>query len=169
MTFGCSDMLASLCSEAVLPANPTLAIERLLSVPEVEDDFAGVALIYALGFNGALLYAAFQFALVLVAGVIGGSALWARGPSRIWGWILGCVVLGLAAVYFMQIGMAWGNVLGFTPIMGQPMTFVALGASHDLGFALPFALSTVLASCVGYDSLISGSSKRREFFRRRLS
>ena len=43
----------------------------------------------------------------------------------------------LAWMHAVHWGIAWCNTLGLLPVMGQPMTWVAAGNSHLLGFALP--------------------------------
>lgn len=138
----CRTGLPQLCPANAPLADPDPA--ALLKVPAIQDDFASVSLVQALGPDGALLYAAGQVALVVLALGIGITALLAPSEFRTGAWLLGCATIGLAALFAAQVTVPWANALGLLPIMGQPMTFVSLGASHHLGVALPFAVVTLL-------------------------
>jgi cell division protein FtsW (lipid II flippase) len=134
------------CPTGVPEVRGPLANERLLAVPAIQDDFAGISLIHTFGVDGAILYGAAQIALIATALTLGFQALNTRHAFRIGAWLTGITVIGLTAVVAAQILLAWGNVLGLLPIMGQPMTFVSFGASHHLGVALPFAAATIVCA-----------------------
>ncbi len=142
------------CPNGLAATASSASIDSLLKVPAVQDDFAPASLIHALGVDGALLYAVAQVLLLGVAVGIGWSALSQAGERRIVGWMVGCAVFGMATLYFAQIAVAWANILGILPIMGQPMTFVSFGGSHHLAVALPLVAVTLLAS-----SLDAGPAK----------
>lgn len=140
---------ATFCPASILPGGvqrPADASDWLLRVPAVQDDFAVVALSHALGLDGLILYAALQAALVAAGLSAGILACRLRDDRRFGGWVVGVTAIGTTALYLGQIAAAWGNALGALPVMGQPMTFVSMGGSHHLGFALPFAISLVLAA-----------------------
>lgn len=46
--------------------------------------------------------------------------------------ILGYILFGLAWIHLLHWLISWSNVLGFLPIMGQPMTWLSAGNSHLL-------------------------------------
>lgn len=169
MTFGCMAESWLACPLPNAGLDPALSVQRLLAVPEGDDDFAAVSIVFALGLDGAAIYLSLQAALAGVALMISISALWVKGPMRIWGLILGCTSLGLTLVYAGQVVLGWGNVLGLTPIMGQPMSFVSLGASHHLFFALPFAIAVVASGSLAEQAPEQRGAARRDFFRRRLA
>lgn len=139
-------LIASWCPKGVPSMLSPDALPMLLSVPAVQDDFAAVSLVHTFGLDGALLYAAAQAALVSTALAIGLMTLVSRPVFWLGAWLTGCATVGAAGIVTAQILLAWGNVLGFFPIMGQPMTFVSFGASHHLGVALPFAALTMTAA-----------------------
>lgn len=152
----------------VTEARPEPDPQALLRVPAVQDDFASVSLVQALGPDGALLYAAGQVALIVLALGIGVTALLAPAEFRIGAWLSGCSTIGLATMVAAQFAVPWANALGLLPIMGQPMTFVSLGASHHLGVALPFAVVTVLTCHATRAQRTADTSIRHQIQRRRL-
>lgn len=139
----------------------------LLRVPAVQDDFAAVSLIHGIGLDGGIAYFCGQISLIGAAVWVGITSLRLTGPRRISGWILGCSVLGMTALFGAQILTAWANVLGILPIMGQPMTFVSFGGSHHLGVALPFVIVTLAACCLSSGSASGLRALRVELLRRR--
>ncbi|MEM1371549.1 MAG: FtsW/RodA/SpoVE family cell cycle protein, partial [Pseudomonadota bacterium] len=140
--------LEQLCPANIGSTRGPAATEALLRLPAAQDDFAAVSLIHALGVDGAVLYFALQVAMIVAGLVIGFHALLVRVDFRFGAWLTGCIAIGMTAVVAAQIALAWGNVLGGLPIMGQPMTFVSFGASHHLGVAMPFALAIVATTLV---------------------
>jgi len=50
--------------------------------------------------------------------------------------VVGYLIFGLAWMQVAHWMIAWSNTLGMLPVMGQPMTWLAAGNSHLLGFAL---------------------------------
>lgn len=148
---------------------PEVVRSSLLRVPAIQDDFAAVSLAIFLGIDGAVVYSGLQGALVATAVAIGLKSMRMRGDRRIAGRIVGCMVLGLAALYLSQVLLAWGNVLGVFPIMGQPMTFVSFGGSHHIGVALPFVTATVVATCVNLQPAADLGAARAMLLRRRLT
>lgn len=164
----CAIVLA-LCPSGAPAMQGPEAVSALLRVPAVQDDFAAVSLVHALGIDGALLYAGAQAGLVAAALGIGLTALFSQSEFRLGSWLAGCATVGMAVLVIMQIGLAWGNVLGFFPVMGQPMTFVSFGASHHLGVALPFAAVTIVAGMIAGPRLSTKNDVRLGLTRQRMT
>jgi len=53
---------------------------------------------------------------------------------------------GIAWLFAAHWLIAWGNVLGLLPVMGQPMTWLAAGNSHLAFFAYPALTLALLAA-----------------------
>jgi cell division protein FtsW (lipid II flippase) len=162
--------LGQLLCPAGVPTEPGgAATEALLRVPAIQNDFAAVSLVHALGIDGALLYAAAQAALVGTTMTVGLMTLFGRNDFRIGNWVAGCTLIGLSALVGAQMLLAWGNVLGFFPVMGQPMTFVSFGASHHLAVVIPLAtFSLICASLLGSEQT-SSVSHSNPIYRRRVT
>jgi cell division protein FtsW (lipid II flippase) len=59
--------------------------------------------------------------------------------------LLAYILYGLLWMQAIHWLISWGNVLGLTPIMGQPMIWLSSGRSYLLAVALPSALLTFVA------------------------
>lgn len=164
----CSVVLA-LCPSGAPVTQGAEAVNALLRVPAIQDDFAAVSLVHALGIDGTLFYAGAQAGLVAAALGIGLTALFSQREFRLGAWLAGCATVGMAALVAMQMVLAWGNVLGFFPVMGQPMTFVSFGASHHLGVALPFAAMTIIAGIIAGPRLSTKNDVRLELSRQGMT
>ncbi|MBN8291207.1 hypothetical protein JI664_04450 [Rhodobacter sp. NTK016B] len=159
---------AWLCA-AGLPRMPAPQADALLlAVPAIQDDFAAVSLVHAMGYDGAMIYAGAQMALIACALSIGLGALLTRAVFPPAAWLAGGAAIGFAALMAAQIGLAWGNVLGLFPVMGQPMTFASFGASHHLAVALPFAVATLAAASLAARPEDAVQPGRNLLFRQRI-
>lgn len=162
--------LGHLLCPAGVPTEPgDAATEALLRVPAIQNDFAAVSLVHALGIDGALLYAAAQAALVGTTMSIGLMTLFGRSEFRIGNWVAGCTLIGLSALVGAQILLAWGNVLGFFPVMGQPMTFVSFGASHHLAVVIPLATFSLICASNSGSEQNSSAFASNPIYRRRVT
>jgi len=160
----CKTPFEELCPMNAASGMAPGAEERLLRLYAVQDDFAAVSLIHTFGIDGAILYMSLQAALIVCAMAIGFVVLTAKLDAKLASWMLGCASIGLASIYGAQVLFAWGNVLGFLPVMGQPMTFVSLGASHHFGVGVPFAAIVMLAASLAEPTAAMRDQWRRNMF-----
>ncbi len=65
---------------------------------------------------------------------------WGDRPQQAAGELLGLALYAFGWLFLAHWVIAWGNVLGLLPVMGQPMTFLSAGNSHLLAFAFPGVL-----------------------------
>lgn len=113
----------------------------VMNLPEVQNDFIGTFLLNHFGvyFGWGVLLCQLTFALSLFT-LSRNLADWgAKGDAsrRHAGDMLSLTIFAFAWLFLAHWLIAWGNVLGLLPVMGQPMTFIAAGNSHLLLFALP--------------------------------
>ncbi|MEM9851604.1 MAG: hypothetical protein AAF761_06365, partial [Pseudomonadota bacterium] len=162
---GASTQLDALCNgrEVLFPKAGPLD-SAILDLPAVQDDFAPALLVAVLGVDGARVVLLAQ--VVMVAAIITLCLTISQQVRQLSNFrgigLLGAIFLGnLCFVYVAQITLSWSNMLGLLPVVGQPMTFVSLGASHHLFFAFPLVFSTLL--CVALiRGLDDASRPRRE-------
>lgn len=164
---GCRLDAAGLCPTSARPLPHSGSVDRLLDVPAVQDDFAAVALVFSLGWDGALVYVAIQAMLITCMICIGIRCFQVQRDMQLAAWTLGVAVIGMAMVYAAQVTFAWGNALGFFPIMGQPLTFVSFGASHHLGVGVTLCVLVMTASILSETDGAEQSRVRLELFARR--
>lgn len=124
----------------------------VMRLPAVQDDFITAFLLFRFGGAPALLLLAVQLLFLWAMFALGRcvAADW-LGTERRAGRGISLVLYGLAWLFAAHWIIAWANVLGLLPVMGQPMTWLAAGNSHLLLFGYP-ALSFAL--------LVSWSSDR---------
>lgn len=165
----------SLCqgrgAEAALFPQPGPLHPAILSLPAVQDDFAPTLVIASLGLEFAVLLLAAQ--LVLMGCVVAlALSLWSQlgrfSTARGTGLLALIFLCAMSVILFTQFALAWGNVFGLLPVVGQPMTFVALGASHHLFFALPLVLSFLFANSISSNLAEVESRPGRVFFGQEL-
>ncbi|EXJ14147.1 FtsW/RodA/SpoVE family cell cycle protein [Imhoffiella purpurea] len=116
----------------------------VMGLPVVQNDFIGAFVLNRAGSIAGILVLLLQ---LLFAGSLFALSerLSAWGRSRDvaqqgLGVFLSFALFALAWLFVAHALIAWGNVLGLLPVMGQPMTFIASGNSHLLFFALPLLL-----------------------------
>lgn len=120
-------------------------------VPALQDDFAATFLVGSLGTDAAAMLIFAQClmlgAMVAIA-IVSGIRLSASPSFRGIG-VFGAIAVGnLAIILFCQFALSWLNMLGLFAVVGQPMTFASLGASHHIAFALPALALTVTVALV---------------------
>lgn len=156
--------------EALFP-QPGPLHPAVLSLPAVQDDFAPTLVIASLGLEFAVLLLGAQ--LVLMGCVVAlALRLWSQlgrfSAARGMGLLALIFLCAMSVILFTQFALAWGNVFGLLPVVGQPMTFVALGASHHLFFALPFVVSFLFANSISNNLAEVESRPGRVFFGQEL-
>lgn len=111
----------------------------VMELPAVQDDFIATFLLNRFGGMVGLVLIAVQTLWLGVLWTLAGRLM--RGTPDVledrglfW---LGGLLFGLTWMNFAHWGIAWGNVLGLLPVMGQPMTWLSSGNSHMLALALP--------------------------------
>ena len=118
----------------------------IMDLPVVQNDFIGAFVLNRFGAAGGsgvlLLQLLFVGALLTQSRA---AADWGRigvsdTPQQWAGQFLSLSLFALAWLFLAHGLIAWGNVLGLLPVMGQPMTWIAAGNSHLLLFALPVLL-----------------------------
>jgi cell division protein FtsW (lipid II flippase) len=121
---------------------------RPIKIPVVESDFAAAYLLSRFGIELAVLLYAAQSLLIVVAAVAFGRITWSGNSGatdRALRNFLGVLVIGAALLHGLQWVLAWSNVFGLLPVMGQPMTWLSYATSHHLFAALPSLLVFVVA------------------------
>lgn len=120
----------------------------ILNLPAVQDDFILAFLLYKGGGIIGLLLLITQMAWLMVQFHLV-NALLTQLPNereqRLSQALLAYILYGLAWMQLLHWLISWGNVLGFMPIMGQPMTWLSIGNSHLLAIALPSLLLSLVA------------------------
>ena len=116
----------------------------IMSLPAVQDDFISAFMLYRFGAIPGLVLLAVQLLMLGLLFQLSGqvSRHWI-GTERLAGQGVSLTLFGLAWLFAAHWLIAWANVLGLLPVMGQPMTWLAAGNSHLLLFAYP-ALTLVL-------------------------
>ncbi len=120
----------------------------ILNLPAVQDDFILAFLLYKGGGLIGLLLLITQMAWLMVQFSLV-NALLTQLPNereqRLSQALLAYILYGLAWMQLLHWLISWGNVLGFMPIMGQPMTWLSIGNSHLMAIALPSMLLSLVA------------------------
>ena len=117
-----------------------------IGVPAIQDDFIGAFLLYRFGALAGLTVLAVQLFFLGLLFELGRRVNEWRGTQRQAGEMASLALYGLAWLFAAHWLIAWGNVLGLLPVMGQPMTWLSAGNSHLLLFAFPgLAFALVVA------------------------
>lgn len=174
---GLHDRIRTFCDDASLPfPKAGLLDSAILDLPAVQDDFAPALLVSVLGIDGARLLLAAQ--IVIVAALVSLCLSVSQQVRRLSSFrgvgLLGAIFLGnLSFVFVAQMTLSWSNMLGLLPVVGQPMTFISLGASHHLFFALPLVFSALLCAALSHGldeagqprkSLMTGAQLKRHIY-----
>jgi len=137
----------------------------VMGLPVVQNDFIGAFVLNRAGSVGGILVLLLQ---LLFAGSLFALSerlsAWGRRQDvaqQGLGVFLSFALFALAWLFVAHALIAWGNVLGLLPVMGQPMTFIASGNSHLLLFALPLLLIGLVSGwmMVGADNRSSRFGK----------
>jgi cell division protein FtsW len=118
------------------------------SVPAVQDDFAPSFFLLRYGQAGGALLWALQVGTVCSLMLAGLHHL-SRAPAgnhlgRWWCHWTHLSLWGGASFIAAHLLLSWGTNLGFTPVMGQPMTLLSAAGSHLLLLLLPVCVVAAL-------------------------
>lgn len=131
---------------------------ELASIPVIQNDFIGAYLIGRFGHVLALLVALAQALVVLIAIVVGmASVRLRRGlvAELARHQLQSLLCIGAGMLLGLQWAIAWANVFGLLPVMGQPMTFLAYASSNIVLLGLPAVL--VVLTTIRLDGANSGT------------
>lgn len=122
----------------------------VMTLPEVHNDFIATFFIHHFGSVAAMALLAVQI-LVLVLLFNTGDHMRRWGlegnrEERQAGRVLALAIHGYAWLLAGHWLIAWGNVLGVLPVMGQPMSWLAAANSHLLLFVLPGTLLALVCA-----------------------
>jgi len=111
---------------------------RIMALPAVQDDFITAFALYRFGAIPGLTLLALQLLFLGLLFALGRRVerYWV-GTEGLTGRGIALTLFGLAWLFAAHWLIAWANVLGLLPVMGQPMTWLAAGNSHLLLFAYP--------------------------------
>ncbi|MFO1168582.1 MAG: hypothetical protein U1E19_10790 [Rhodoblastus sp.] len=122
-------------------------------VPVVQFDFTGAFFIARFGVATAVALMATQ-AFVIILGFVGFLQLLRprteSDEDAATRRFLGLVLASAVTLFGLHWLIAWSNVLGLLPVMGQPMTWISAGASHHMLMALPCVVASLLALRYAY-------------------
>lgn len=128
------------------PSTPPPTADGLVRIPVIQNDFIAT---YVTGRFGV----AASMTLLLLQGVFLAAAGWLAATlpgrredgesERVIGKFLSVLTVGLASLFLLHWSIAWSNMLGLLPVMGQPMTLTAAATSHHLFMAGPALLLLV--------------------------
>jgi cell division protein FtsW (lipid II flippase) len=136
-------------------AQSELDVVQPIRIPVVESDFTGAYLIGRLGVGAATLFYAAQILLLAmvvytfmrISSARNGNLMDA-GLRR----FIATVVAGVGLLLMLQWILAWSNILGLLPVMGQPMTLLSYAVSHHLLMVLPCLIVLVVGlRYISYD------------------
>jgi cell division protein FtsW (lipid II flippase) len=149
-TDSCGQLLRSIPAES--PDTPLQ--KRLfdgsdpLRVPVVQFDFPAAFLIgrFGVGFAWALICVQGAFLLLGLAGFLqvlrgkAGSEVDSRARR-----FLSIVLLGSVTLFALHWAISWSNALGLMPVMGQPMSWLSAGVSHQILMVFPCVMAMIVA------------------------
>jgi cell division protein FtsW len=125
--------------------------DRVLSLPMVQNDFVLTFWLNRFGGLSALFLATIQIYFILTLVRIAqklknkriAGAEHTEDSRRIQhSFIL--ILLGMACLQAFHWAISWGNALGLLPVMGQPMTWLSSGISHQFfGFTILMVSMTI--------------------------
>ncbi len=113
----------------------------VMTLPEVHNDFIATFFIHHFGIISALALLAVQILVLVLLFNTGDRArrwgLEGNLEERQAGRVLALAIHGFSWLLAGHWLIAWGNVLGVLPVMGQPMSWLAAANSHSALFVLP--------------------------------
>jgi cell division protein FtsW (lipid II flippase) len=116
----------------------------VMTLPEVHNDFIATFFIHHFGIVAAMILLGVQIlVLALLFNTADRMRRWGmegNREERQAGRVLALAILGYSWLLAGHWLIAWGNVLGVLPVMGQPMSWLAAANSHLLLFVIPGAL-----------------------------
>ena len=122
----------------------------IMSVPMIQNDFIGAFMIYRWGGLFAILVLFAQMAYIqallktihyyFIPDENDGYEI------RRMKYIYRLIIYGFVWMTAIQWFIAWSNVLGLFPVMGQPMTWISQANSHLIFFALPSLAFAMIVS-----------------------
>lgn len=136
--------------------------EEAMAIPVVQFDFTAAFLISRFGVELAFLVVLLQ--IIVLAMMVDGAwraFRWRDGDvaDRFTRQVLCYATLGGALLLASQWTIAWGNVLGLLPIMGQPMTWISSSGSHVIMVAVPITAAVVVTFRVAAEGMLIGSRR----------
>jgi cell division protein FtsW (lipid II flippase) len=134
--------------------------EEAMAIPVVQFDFTAAFLMSRFGVELGFLVVLLQF-VVLTMMIDGAWRVfrWRDGDvaDRFTRQVLCFITLGSALLLASQWAIAWGNVLGLLPVMGQPMTWISSSGSHIILVAVPITAAIVVTFRVAAEGMLLGS------------
>lgn len=131
---------------------------QLMTVPAIQNDFIGTFVIGRFGLQAAMLLVLVQIGFLYVLGTGAINVLRVdegNDEDEAVRRFLAYAAVGATSLAFWHWLIAWCNVLGMLPVMGQPMTWIASATSHLLGMGIPILLVGLLACSFPISSLIA--------------
>ncbi|WP_141400450.1 FtsW/RodA/SpoVE family cell cycle protein [Magnetospirillum sp. 15-1] len=124
----------------------------IMDLPEVQNDFIGAFVLNRFGGVAGLTLVALQtfyiWLLFRLADDVQAVGHRRRGDADLAWTALSFVMHGCAVLVMTHWIIAWGNVLGLLPVMGQPMTWIAAGNSHLGGVGMTTAIFSLVCAWI---------------------
>lgn len=139
------------------PVKASYTLDDLVRVPVIQNDFIGAYVVTRFGMSGAAVLMLLQ--AMFVAGAAGlavriGRRRTADQTEASVARFLAIATGGILALFAIHWTIAWSNVMGLLPVMGQPMTWIAAATSHHLLMVVPALLLVIAAfRFVGHPSI----------------
>lgn len=124
----------------------------IMDLPEIQNDFVGAFVMNRFGGFAALVLVVLQTLYVVVlfriADEVREVGRRKRGDADLAWTGLSFIMHGCTVLVMTHWIIAWGNVLGLLPVMGQPMTWIAAGNSHLIGVAMTTAAFSLFCAWI---------------------
>lgn len=119
-----------------------------MSLPAVQDDFIGAFLINHFGGVAAAFLLILQFIWLYLLFSLFRKLINTRIHAEINNalQLIAYLLFGLTIVHLLHWFISWSNILGWMPIMGQPMTWLSSGNSHLLAIGAITVMVSLIAS-----------------------
>lgn len=132
-----------------IDAEPEYHVDNLVAIPVIQNDFIGAYVVARFGIAGMLGMVLLQTLSVVMLFIL----YWSLAPGPLASEtekrdrkFLRMAVFGVATLMGLHWLIAWSNVLGLLPVMGQPMSLTAAATSHHLFTILPALILVILAA-----------------------